>query len=80
MFFSKKIVFSSIHSAGDGAEGRSNRQLNFQHSVTKLTIPRDFFQRIGSAGRAAPEPSDEEGLKRNESSASLDALPSKVVG
>lgn len=69
-----------IHSAGDGPEGRSNRRINFQHTITKSAIPHDFLQRIGSAEKPTLTNSAVETLKRNESTSSLDSAPNKSKG
>ena len=60
-------------SAGDGPEGRANRRMNFQNTLTKLTIPHDFVKRTAPVNKNLSAVLLGSNLKRSDSASSLES-------
>ncbi|UJR23090.1 hypothetical protein I4U23_026113 [Adineta vaga] len=77
LFGTSFMIINSHFEAGESAEGRSNRKLNFQNTITKLSIPHEYVRRNVTGNKHLSGVGRVESLKRNESSSSLDSgLPS----
>ncbi|CAF0841743.1 unnamed protein product [Rotaria sordida] len=79
LFGTSFMIINSHFEAGEGSEGRSNRRLNFQNTLAKLTIPNEYVQRTIAPSRSLASLGDAEGLKRSESTVSLDDVPNTDV-
>ncbi|CAF1254888.1 unnamed protein product [Rotaria sordida] len=54
IFATSFMIINSHFEAGDDSEGRSNRRLNFQNTLDKLSIPHEFIQRTRIQNRSLP--------------------------
>jgi hypothetical protein len=67
------LIYSHTHPHPPGAEGRTNRRLNFQNTRTKLSIPHEYVQRTVLSNKHPTPASRTEALVRSDSSSSLDS-------
>ncbi|CAF1369554.1 unnamed protein product [Adineta steineri] len=75
LFGTSFMVINSHFEAGEGSEGRSNRRLNFENTVNKLTIPHSFVQRTVLINKHLSTAEKTESIRRIESTTSLDSAP-----
>ncbi|CAF0946703.1 unnamed protein product [Rotaria sp. Silwood1] len=79
LFGTSFMIINSHFEAGEGTEGRSSRQLNFQHTLDKLTIPHEFVERTIVSSKSLVSLVNEETLQHSESTVSLETVRDRGI-